>query len=232
MNFLKRTLVVLIFGTLILSSCKEQKKEVFFIKAGNPDGKISIGNLQGNIYTNSYFGLNINFPQNLHPLDNEAKLKLTKVEQDIIDKGFDSDDLLENVKDMIPLVFAYDKVEVFENDKVASFIMMAQKIDDSNKDVLSSASEYLRITEKGLKNSYNDMGFNEKYTITSSEPVMINEKEFQVMRVEVNLSDGLYMYQDFYVIYVNGYAVFATTTYYNDEQKEKTKQAINSIGFN
>lgn len=173
MNFFKRTLVALalIFGVFTLSSCNKQENEILFIKAGNPDGKISIGELNGNTYTNSYFGLSITFPENLYPLDNEQKLKMIEVDTKIINKGFDSDDLLKNVKDMIPLAVAYDKVEVLKNDNVASFVMMAQKIDDSNKDILSSASEYLRTMEKGFKEI---VGFNLDYTLNILEPIIVN----------------------------------------------------------
>lgn len=231
MNFFKKTLIVatLFFGAFALSSCSEQKKEVEFIKTGNPDGKITIGALDGNNYSNDYFGLKMTFAEGLNPKPIEEMLLITGVTQETIDKGMDSEELIKQVENMIPLVFAYDKTEVFENDTVASIIVMAQKINDENKEFLSSASEYLRLTSKGLQSSYNDMGLKDKYTIDDPSPTTLNNKEFQLTRVKVDLSDGKFMYQDFYVIYTNGYSLFITGSYYDDAQKALVDQSINSI---
>jgi putative cell wall-binding protein len=181
----------------------------------NITDKIDFGSLNGQIYTNKFFGLTITIPSQFTIGDNVA---LTKVAKDNINLANPS-----NASDYNNVILLYATKKFDNATEQSTFIAEAEKLNSN----YSNADEYIAYGEKLLSQS--PIKFVFPKDIYSEK---INGVDFRVLEFYVNLNSSITLSGKLYTTIQNGYAVSFSTIRTNNIDTSDLDQIFSSIQFN
>jgi len=212
----KISLLGLLFITILTISCNLKPESSVF----------DFGHVENNKYLNSFFGLEIDIPNNWDIKSKEETEFIAKMGKEMYTG--DNKDLKETL-DAVDIEDAnLLTVYMYKADTVVSFnpnfILVADNL--KNYPDIKNGSDYLSFSRKLLEQSESPYDYmDEKFT-----KVKINDTDFYYM----NLSKSIYeneIKQVYYATVINGFCVAATISYLDNDQKGKLEKMINSMIF-
>ncbi len=188
--------------------------------------KNKLGVLQGNDYTNKYFGFSISKPSEWVALDNEARARIMNIGAKM---AFDDDENLQAALKLAKLrnfsLFSFSKYAFATSGKTNSNIMgIAENISFTNQ--IKTADDYFSNMRAVLKRS------RLKHRIGKSVGRRVfGGVSFETMKVHAEIKKTK-IEQDYYAVLKKGYALVIVVTYTNDESKKITENILASLKFN
>lgn len=203
----------ILFLALITISCNYFKKNKSF----------DYGNVENNIYTNTFFELGIQTPLNWVSQTNKQLANLNILKNDSL---YNVDDIINpSDVDLAYLLTIFKNEVVANNDYNPNFILIVEKQNsDTENDNCSHNLSKIKDNLKQSQIQYNS--FDEEF-----KRKIINNKEFYVMNCSINYLDKN-VTQRYYSTCQNGYYLNAIISFVDDAQKDDLEMIVNSIEFN
>ena len=212
MNTLKK-LIGIIFISIILNSCGKQN--------GKPKN-FDYGKVRNNVYTNTYFNLEMDVPTDWVVQDKEQRRSLMNKGSNLIED--------ENVKAIIKAseISSANLFIAFQHEVGAAvdFNASISIVVESTKDApgIKTGADYLFHTKKLL----NQMTLKYDYVSEDFKKENISGVDFYKMDLELNLLD-LPIKQRYYTTVINGFSMGIIISYQTKEQEEILLKSIQSI---
>lgn len=186
-------------------------------------GTVDVGTVDKGKYTNEYFGVSLQFPQEWIVQDQAAMEELNKAGLDAMagddsakEKALDLS-LLQTVNLLMTSKLPLDGVSLSP-----SIISNAEKL--SMMQGINTGKEYLNSAQKLMVDANLPYEFKE---ITS---VKVGGKDFDLLEATINNGE-VTITQHYYSAIIEGYAFNLITTSYDDESKAEIDKIIGSVTF-
>ena len=177
--------------------------------------KLDFGTVNGQTYTNNYFGLKVIIPDEWIVANNVKLTQALSNNQDLeISNPFDAS----CYNDVELLLTNQDYFEAEENQ---AFQLEATKIDST----FANSDEYLAIGKKELDNS--PLKFTYPKEIYTKK---LNDLDFKVLEFQIKLSDSMTVKTKVYTTILKGYALSFVLTYANTDSSD-LDQMLSSVQF-
>jgi hypothetical protein len=212
----KVTLIGFLILTIIITNCNQKGKPKNF----------DYGHAENNKYLNSFFGLELTFPDNWIVQTKEQTENLSKMGKEVIagdDKNLKAALSASEVNSANLLaVFQYEVGSAVEYNP--SFMLVAENI--SNAPGIKTGSDYLFQARKLLKQSQVQYS----YIDDEFKKEIINNQEFYTMNCSIDYM-GYKINQVYYSTIREGFCLSTIISFINDEQKNNLERIINSMNF-
>lgn len=212
----KLSILQIIFLSLVFFKCTCQENQTNF----------DFGNIEDNIYTNSFFNLSINLPVDWSIQSQQEAEYLIKEGRKLV-AGDDSN--LENALtaaeiNTANLIILYQHELGTAVDYNPSLMMIAENL--QNAPGVKTGADYLfharkLISQAQLKYDHIDEEF---------EEVDINGQTFYLMNTNINYL-GHEIKQKYFSTVLNGFSLSMIISYVSDYQKSELEQSINTLTF-
>lgn len=189
----------------------------------NDSTKLDYGTLDGSVYTNRYFGLQLTIPARWQVPDDQAKARINQAGRDLLKS--ENQKVQENidasVQNTVQLLTLYKyPPETQAAEANAGFICGAEKITVSG---VTSGRAYLEATKKALKLA--TVPTRVEKDIYSEH---LNGVDFAVMDVIIDYPAG--QVKERYHAYVKkGYALFFISVYTREEDLKTLNEVLKSV---
>ncbi len=187
--------------------------------------KVTIGKLDGTVYTNDYFNLKLELPAEWHVATEEEKAMLTNAGADIV--GGDNDNLKKQLdlskEKTLNLVFAFQHTLDYTEGFNPNFMCIAENLGLAGFAV-KNGEDYLNATRSLIEQSQLPYSFEEIGTET------IGGKEFYVMPTSIDVG-GLIISQKYYSAVQKGYALNFITSYSSEEELATVSNILGTVKF-
>jgi len=212
----KLSILQIIFLSLFIFKCTCQENQTNF----------DFGNIEDNIYTNSFFNLSITLPVDWNLQSQQEAEHLIKEGRKLV-AGEDSN--LENALtaaeiNTANLIILYQHELGTPVDYNPSFMLIAENL--QNAPGVKTGADYLfharkLISQAQLKYDHIDEEF---------EAVDINGKTFYLMNTNINYL-GHEIKQKYFSTVLKGFSLNMIISYVSDDQKSELEQSINTLTF-
>ncbi|WP_407309841.1 cell wall-binding repeat-containing protein [Desulfosporosinus sp. SB140] len=178
---------------------------------------LDFGSINGQTYTNKYFGITITIPENWLVADNEKLTQKISTNKNVnVSNSQDASSYNE-----VYLLFTNKYALGKENNQL--FQMVADKIDSSIK----NSDDYLNKAKKDLDSSAFKFVY-PKDVYTEN----IGGVDFKVLEVALKINDSKVVYQKLYATVQKGYGLAICLTYDSNDDITDLNQIVQSIKFN
>ncbi len=203
---------VILAGVLIFSGCKKKASD-----------EITFGSMNGSVYSNEYFGLTIEFPEDWAVAEKETLKQVTDMGTDFL-AGDDK-----NLKAIVK-ASELQTVNLFMvsqhplgspvpfNPNVTA---VAERI--RHMPGIKSGKDYLYHARKLMESSALDASFTEEV-----RNEQIGGYSFDIMTAEMNMS-GASIKQQYYATVLKGYVLGVIISYSNDQDQAALKEILATI---
>lgn len=209
---------VIVFLTLILfvSSCTQNVKPK----------KFDYGHIENNKYLNSFFGLELTFPEDWIVQTKEQTDNISKMGKDLIAGDNKNLKAVINASEVnsanLLAIFQYEVGAAVDYNP--SFMLVAESL--KNAPGIKTASDYLFQVRKLLKQSQ----FQYSNIDDEFKKEIINNQEFYSMNCSID-NLGYKINLVYYSTIKDGFCLGAIISFINDEQKNSLVKVINSMKF-
>ncbi|HOQ17450.1 MAG: hypothetical protein GX198_01965 [Epulopiscium sp.] len=211
MNKVKNSLVFVLVLLVCLSTAACSKKE------------LTLGEFQGNTYTNSYFGISMNIPEGWEIQNDETVNELMEAGKEAIaGDNAAKKAALDLAEQKLLTFFMICKYPIGELGKInPNVICQAEKVGS----LVKNESEYLEAIRNQLESaSQTPYNFKDIYTEN------LGGEDFYVL--ESNIDFGSFVYtQKYYTKIMDKYAFNIVVGYTEEEGKEEISQMLESVIF-
>lgn len=216
MNRIKKVMMILMALCLLLTIGCGGKKE------------LTLGSTKDNVYTNEYFGLEAKLPEGWVNLDRETIDEITKAGLEIASNGDEKkkeqlDKLSEQKAVTYLMQYKYEMGYVGVNPGLS---IGSEKL--SFLQGINSSEKYLGILQEQL-NGIEAIPYNVSDEIVTKT---INDVEWSLLEASADFGNGIVLYQETYCVLREGYAIYVTVYYTDEEGKEEAKQFIEDLKIN
>jgi len=187
---------------------------------------IDFGNINQNVYTNTYFNLKVPFPGSWYVIDERSRAEESKK---WLKMAFKNNENLQAAVDDVDVknLKLFSLSEHPPGSPVSSnphFLIVAENV--SHFPGIVKGEDYHYHTKKMMELSKYEFSFpNEIYE------VQIDSIKFDVLETEIIFGSDIYRSKQ-YVSILNGYALIFGLKYSNDSDLNKLESIINSISIN
>ena len=186
---------------------------------------IDLGTMNGTTYSNDYFNMTIEIPENWTILSEDEKKDLMNKGMEIVagdDKDFE-EALKNNEYRNVYLISTYKYPLNTETTSNANFMSTAEKLSffqgvKNGKDYLEEAKKLLGGTEMSYK--FEKEIYNEK----------VGNKDFYVLETYIEAGE-MRVSQKYYARVEKGYSLNFILTYTNDNEKKDVEDILNTVKF-
>lgn len=212
---------------LLLSACgksgNESEKEKEKENAAEVTKDFDYGKTEGNVYSNKYFGLTLEFPSEWKIQTKEEMQQITEAGKSQLDPN---DPVMKQAIKAIDVKTAYlftiFKYEVGSLvDFNPSFMVLAENT--SSVPSVTTGKDYLQSAKRLLKRAAANAEIEDEF-----ESAKIGSKEFYIMKAVLDQGAGP-VNQSYYTTIKDGFALSFILTYSNDEQKAELMQIIEKV---
>jgi len=190
--------------------------------------EITLGEIKDNVYTNEYFGLEAKLPEGWVNLDRETIDEITKVGNELVSNGDEKKkEQLEKLSEQKALTYLMQyKYEMGHVGVNPGLSIGSEKL--SFLQGINSSEKYLGILQEQLK-VIEAIPYN-----VSDEIVIktINDVEWSLLEASADFGNGIVLYQETYCVLREGYAIYVTVYYTDEEGKEEAAQFIEDLKIN
>ncbi len=188
--------------------------------------EVTLGSLDGEKYTNDYFGIEITVPEEWTKLDAQQQQELMNLGQEAIagdDEKLNKQlDLAEEKVLNFMIAFKYPLDEVHTVNP--SIACNAEKL--SFLQGIKNGEEYLEMSKELLAKAQIPYEFDEDIYTEN-----LGGQQFSVLKVNID-AGAIKLYQKYYTKIIDGYAFNIIVTYSDEEEKEEVEEMLNSVKFN
>lgn len=216
-TFLNKTIIfrqaklVLLFLIPIINSC------------GQTDKNFDYGQLNGTIYENSYFGIQLKVPENWYFIDKDGRTEIAKENIDRFTKDNpEQNKLIQEAQDFTASIFTLFKhspdtvIEVNPN-----ITIVATKIKSYPK--LKNIEYAIKLGQKGMKEANPAFIFDDKIFDKYFDKAL-----FKGYNANITI-DGKTAHYDLYLANFNEYNINLTISYGNEKQKAELYSVLENI---
>lgn len=216
---MKRALIVLLALCLLLAAGCTQMIETATKKV------VSMGEMNDGTYTNDYFGLTFSVPEDWTILSQEEMLEITKEGNKLIAGDDESkEEMLDLAKvKVLNLASAYKHELGYLDGYNPNIACIGENLSLAGL-VIKTGEDYLNATKEVLEGT--DLSIEFKDIVTET----LGSKEFDVLQSEIDLG-VIVVTQKMYATIIDGYALFFTISYADDEQKAELEDILDTITF-
>ncbi|KAB3526770.1 hypothetical protein [Alkaliphilus serpentinus] len=216
----KKVLLLVLMVSLIMSvivgcSSKRDVEEV-----------ISMGALEGNTFTNDYFGFFVEIPEEWIIASEEEIATITNAGKDLI-VGEDEEKEKEydlSMEQTLNMIFAFKYPLSYTEGFNPSFLTMAENLDLLTGLTIKDGADYLANMEEVIKLTGMPYVFKEVYTEN------IGGREFHVLESYVDIGVAKIIQKNYSAI-INKYALVFSVSYSNEAEEMEVKEILNSLKF-
>ncbi len=209
--------IILILLSIVIVSCKTN---------GIPEN-FDYGKVENNIYTNSFFNLNMTLPTDWVVQTKEQNDQLMKLGQEML--ANDNENLKAAIKASeintanLLTIFEHEVGSVVEYNP--SMVLIVENLRFSPG--IKSGKDYLTQSKKVLKQTqikYNNIDD------TKFEKVNVNKQDFYLMNLSLNHLN-MNIKQGYYSILKNGFSINVIISYVTEKQKQELEKILNTLKF-
>ena len=207
---------LLLITCLILVGCNKAKESENFI---------NYGEISGGVYTNNYFNMSIDVPENWVVQSQAAQKELLELGGDLLSGGDENfKNVLDESQKRIVNMFAFFKFEVGAPVEFnPNIISIAEKITDFPG--VKSGNDYLFHTKKQLQAGQIGYEFPNEIYVKN-----ISGVSFDVMPMQTSIGTFT-VYQEYYATKINDYALTFTLSYSTDEEQDELNEIVDTLKF-
>ncbi|MFM9279712.1 hypothetical protein [Paenibacillus jiagnxiensis] len=185
---------------------------------------IDPGKVENGTYSNDYFGISLNFPEEWLVMDTEALNGVMEAGADTIHSDSTSKKkALERVQQRALNLFGASQFPMGESDTNASIMVLAQRINGPRDNY--SGADNLEAVKRGFMEAELPYEFG---PITSAA---VGGKTFDVMKITADLDDNETVTEYTYTILLDDYIFNILTVSYDDESQAVVQKIIDSVTF-
>jgi hypothetical protein len=205
--------LLLVLSVLAFSSCSTAKDDL-------ASGKVTLGEFNGTVYTNEYFGITWDIGDWLK-VDDELFKQIMAAGAELADIDEKTMDLAEQ---KTLNMFMITKEDLQTVPTTPNIILAAEKINKLQGVIIKKEEDYIKILFDSLKKMADQIPY---ATSDEYEKVTLGEKEFTVATATANLG-GIVLTQKFYVHKTSDYIILITGTKYDDstDMEDMIKKAV------
>ncbi len=219
-----KTTVGLILATSLIFAAGCTKNDNASNKGGTAK-TITMGTLEGTKYTNDYFGLELDIPEDWHIATEEEKAALLQAGQDAIAEN--NEDLAKQIdlskEKTLSLVFSF-KYPLTHQGVNPNVLCMAENLGLLGSVTVKSGKDYLAMTKTGMEQT------GMPYTFAEVTTEKLGNKDFDVMEATVD-AGTIKLTQKYYAAIFDGYALVFINTFSNEDEALETKGLMDTITF-
>ncbi|WP_235533056.1 hypothetical protein [Paenibacillus sp. Leaf72] len=196
---------------------------VLVAACGGSTKDVDLGTTAKGTYSNEYFGVSLNFPEEWEYQDSETMNQLTsEVGEAIVGNDDKKKKQLDYAQTKTLNLLMASQYPIGGEQTGASVMAIAEKLSmlqgiKTGKDYLEASKKFM--VESQLPYEYKD--------IVSTK---VGGKDFDMMEVTINAGE-VTVTQHYYSAILEGYAFNLITTYLDDETKKTTDDVISSVTF-
>ena len=209
--------IILVLGMcLILVGCN---------KTQEPENEIGYGEFSEGVYTNSYFNMSIDVPENWAVQSQAAQKELLELGGDLL-SGDDQNlkNALSVAQQRIVNMFAFFKFEAGAPVEFnPNIIMIAEKVSDFPG--VKTGNDYLFHTKQQLEAG--QIGYEFPNEIYSKD---ISGVLFHVMPMQTTVGKAI-IYQEYYAAKINDYALTFVLSYSTDIEQDELNTIVGTLKF-
>jgi predicted small lipoprotein YifL len=180
-----------------------------------------LGTVEGNTYTNQYFGFTLTIPEGWYIASREELALLLAAAADILSGDTEGETIDLESQQIIPLLFTATADPFNQSGTNANMVCLAQNIAEYSR-LIKDARSLMNIQIQGIKAQGMDMTFDDV------EVIDIDGQE--VARVQIFA--GMEIRQTMYAFMKDGFAVVFTLLSFTDEEARLLADMMNSLSFN
>ena len=183
-----------------------------------------LGTIEGDTYTNQYFGFSLTIPEGWYIASREELALLLAAAADILSGDTEGETIDLESQQIIPLFFTASVDPFNQTGTNAYMVCLAQNIAEYAS-LIKDARSLMNIQVQGIKAQGMDMTFDDV------EVIDIDGQE--VARVSgVQIFAGMEIRQTMYAFMKDGFAVVFTLLSFTDEEARLLADMMNSLSFN
>jgi len=186
---------------------------------------VDSGGIDGQIYSNKYFGFSLMVPDNWYALDKNGMVAVSEEGSRMVagdDKNLKAA-VKAGEKNTVNLIMAYEHPPGKPVDFNPSIGCVAEKV--SHLPGLKSGRDYLLNMKRFMRMSQVRMSFAEEI-----EAVDIDGVEFDLLYAEASVGP-MTVSQEYYTSIRKGYALSFVISYIDDEQHSNLQETLDSVRF-
>lgn len=191
--------------------------------AGGVDADDVYGRVEGNTYTNPYFGFTVAIPEGWYIASREEFAQILQNTMDFLNSETGEGTIDLEAMQVIPMLFTSFYPLDYAGGTNPYISIMAQNISQYAA-FIKDARSYLNIRVQGIKASGIDMTFEEVETVKISGKELARVKGIQTFA-------GIDVYQTMYVFLKDGFAVLFTLSSFTEEEARQLEDVMNSVNF-
>lgn len=210
-----KVLIVAVVLALVLGGCSSKKK----------DDAVSFGELKDNVYTNSFFNIEVTVPSAWFMMDDESRIELMKQGSKIVSGDNKNLKAVMDAADFqtMNLLTAYESAPGSAVSTNPSIMVIAEKI--GHMPGIKRGSDYHFHTKQLMGQSALSVTFPSEIYEENLDGV-----SFDVMEIEIELPQGS-NYQNQYCTVIKDYALLVIITFQDDEGLQQLKGLLQEIKF-
>ena len=180
-----------------------------------------LGTVEGNTYTNQYFGFTLTIPEGWYIASREELALLLAAAADILSGDTEGETIDLESQQIIPLLFTATADPFNQSGTNANMVCLAQNIAEYSR-LIKDARSLMNIQIQGIKAQGMDMTFDDVEVID-----IVGQ---EVARVQIFA--GMEIRQTMYAFMKDGFAVVFTLLSFTDEEARLLADMMNSLSFN
>ena len=225
MKIIKTTVGLILAASFIFATGCSQKNNSSNGKDNANAKTITMGNQEGNKYTNDYFGLELDVPEGWTIASDEEKKALMQAGQDAIAES--NEDLAEQLdlakEKTLNLMFAF-KYPFTHQGVNPNVLCMAENLGLLGSVAVKSGKDYLAMTKTGMEQTGMPYTFGE---VTTEK---LGGKDFDTMEATMDAGE-IKITQKYYAAIFDGYALIFINTFFNDEEAAEINAFMDTVKF-
>lgn len=201
-------------------------------QAGAEEASVTLGELNGNFYTNESLGITMEIPDGWYALDEEQRMEIVQAGSEILADG---DETKQKMLDLsmqrtLPLLCAYEVNPVTTAESNPNIQLTAEKMSLLNSAFVKTADDYISAMKTQLESVKNVQGVEVAYTFGEIGDTTFGDKDFRILPTKFQLADGtLLAQQDYYIYFDKQYAIVGIATYFDEDQNEVLKASLQTL---
>lgn len=223
MKIIKSTIGLLVAASLIFATgCTNNDTQN---KDGSTKKTITLGTQEGTKYSNDYFGLELNVPEDWTIASEDEKAALMQAGQDLI---AENNEEMANQIDLakektLSLMFAF-KYPFNHQGVNPNVLCMAENLGLFGSVTVKSGKDYLAMT----KTSMEQTGM--PYTFGDVTTEKLDNTDFDTMEATID-AGAIKLTQKYYAAIFDGYALVFVNTFSNEEEASEINAFMDTVTF-